>query len=44
MCHKVSKVELPYQQGTHSVLIYVLYLPTPQVLNLPSLLDFKLGP
>ena len=30
MCHKVSKVELPYQQGTHIVLLYVLYLPTPQ--------------
>ena len=44
MCHKVSKVELPYQQGTHSVLLYVLYLPNPQVPNLPSLLDLKLGP
>ena len=30
MCHKVSKVESPYQQGTHSVLLYVLYLPTPK--------------
>ena len=44
MCHKVSKVELPYQHGTHSVLLYALYLPTPQVPNLPFPLDLKPGP
>ena len=44
MCHKVSKVVLPYQQGTHSILLYVLYLSNPQVPNLPSPLDLKLGP
>ena len=31
MCHKVSNMELQYQQGTHSVLLYLLYLPTPEV-------------
>ena len=44
MCYKVSKLELPYQQGIHSVLLHELYLPTPQVANLPSQLDLKLRP